>query len=305
MVTGAAVAFGLTEGAANAPEIRLTPLGRRVVAPTEEGDDKVALREALLKPRVTREFLSKYDRKKLPPEPIARNVLSSLGVASDATQRSLRGILASARFVGVLRKVNGDDKWVELKGAQIVATSADQNRELLPGQDALDEDEIGVEELTPDAGGPVAPPALPQSANNKVFITHGKNQAVVAQIKEILLYGKFEPVVSEEKETTAKPVPDKVLEDMRGCYAAVVHVGTERVLLDETGEEQRILNQNVLIEIGAAMALFKQRFVLLVEKGVKLPSNLQGLYEVRYEGDGLDHEATMKLLKSFNEFREE
>lgn len=34
-----------------------------------------------------------------------------------------------------------------------------------------------------------------------------------------------------------------------------------------------------------------------------LPSNLQGLYEIRYEGDRLDYEATMKLLEAFNEFR--
>ena len=51
------------------------------------------------------------------------------------------------------------------------------------------------------------------------------------------------------------------------------------------------------------MALYSRRFVLLVERGVVLPSNLQGLYEVRYEGEQLDHEATMKLLEAFNDFR--
>jgi predicted nucleotide-binding protein len=40
-----------------------------------------------------------------------------------------------------------------------------------------------------------------------------------------------------------------------------------------------------------------------VEEGVKLPSNLQGLYECRYAGNELSGEATMKLLKSFNEFK--
>lgn len=42
-LSGAAVAYGLTEGAAQADKISLTPLGRRIVAPTVEGDDKVAL----------------------------------------------------------------------------------------------------------------------------------------------------------------------------------------------------------------------------------------------------------------------
>lgn len=51
------------------------------------------------------------------------------------------------------------------------------------------------------------------------------------------------------------------------------------------------------------MALYNDRFILLVEKDLKLPSNLQGLYEVRYEGNTLDHESTMKLLRAFNSFK--
>lgn len=51
------------------------------------------------------------------------------------------------------------------------------------------------------------------------------------------------------------------------------------------------------------MALYEGRFILLVEQGTQLPSNLQGLYEVRFEGEGLDHGATMKLLKAFSEFK--
>jgi len=43
--------------------------------------------------------------------------------------------------------------------------------------------------------------------------------------------------------------------------------------------------------------------VLLVEKGVVLPSNLQGLYRCEYEGDKLDYDSTMKLLKTFSQFK--
>jgi hypothetical protein len=38
------------------------------------------------------------------------------------------------------------------------------------------------------------------------------------------------------------------------------------------------------------------KFILLVEEGLQLPSNLQGLYECRYSGDELSRLATMKLL---------
>ena len=146
-----------------------------------------------------------------------------------------------------------------------------------------------------------APPkAAPKG--NRVFITHGKNGKILASIKEIVAYGKFEPVIAQEHETAAKPVPDKVLDDMRSCHAAVIHVGSEGTLFEKDGKEHTQVNGNVLIEIGAAMALYGRNFILLVEEGVKLPSNLQGLYECRYKGDELSGDATLKLLKAFNEF---
>jgi predicted nucleotide-binding protein len=142
-----------------------------------------------------------------------------------------------------------------------------------------------------------------QPQNNRVFITHGKSsEKIIPHLKEIVTFGKLVPVIAEEHETVSKPVPEKVLDDMRSCFAGVIHVAGEQVLLDEQGNKHHKINENVLIEIGAAMALYKRNFVLLVQKGVQLPSNLQGLYECRYEGEKLDGEATMKLLKAFNEF---
>ena len=136
-----------------------------------------------------------------------------------------------------------------------------------------------------------------------MFLTHGKNKRILQEVKEIVAYGKFEPIVAQEHETAAKPVPEKVMDEMRTCQAAVIHVGSEGVLHDKDGNEYPQINGNVLIEIGAAMALYGRNFILLVEDGVKLPSNLQGLYECRYEGNQLSGEATMKLLKAFNEFK--
>jgi predicted nucleotide-binding protein len=106
-----------------------------------------------------------------------------------------------------------------------------------------------------------------------------------------------------ENETTSKSLPDKVMDDMHSCSAAIIHVGTEARLLDEGGKEHKVLNQNVLIEIGAALALYGRKFILLVEEGVTLPTNLQGLYEVRYQGEALNYDSTMKLLKAFSDFR--
>src|SRR4051794_13717143 len=56
---GASIAFGFTEGGYNAQEISLSPLARRILRPQEDGEDLKAKREAVLRPRVVREFLEK------------------------------------------------------------------------------------------------------------------------------------------------------------------------------------------------------------------------------------------------------
>ena len=164
--------------------------------------------------------------------------------------------------------------------------------------------ESGAEELPPLTTDEETEVKTESTAvdSNRVFITHGTNKRILDQVKELVTYGKFEPVVAMEHETPAEPVPQKVMSDMRTCRAAVIHVSAETILYDEAGNEVPQINGNVLIEIGAAMALYAGKFVLLVQEGLELPSNLQGLYECRYSGDELNMTAIMKLLKAFNEF---
>lgn len=51
------------------------------------------------------------------------------------------------------------------------------------------------------------------------------------------------------------------------------------------------------------MALFGERFILVVKDGVKLPSNLQGLLELRYKGDTLDVNDTVALLDAISDMK--
>jgi hypothetical protein len=113
--------------------------------------------------------------------------------------------------------------------------------------------------------GSLVPPSITPAANaNRAFIGHGKSRAIVTQIRELLTFGNLAPVASVDRESTAIPVPEKVFEDMRSCAAGVIHVSSEGELLDAQGNKHMHINQNVLIEIGAAMALYKKRVILLV-----------------------------------------
>ncbi|MDF1553990.1 MAG: nucleotide-binding protein [Deferrisomatales bacterium] len=300
---GTSIAYGLTNGGYNAAEIELTELGRRMVAPTSEGDDAAARVEAILQPRIMGEFYRKYDKAKFPKENIAENVLVGLGIPKDRAARSAQLIQENGIYAGVIR---------DTKTGLFVAlgSPAPQPKLETPTERDKDDLEAPAGEALRKAAEAISgtpPPENDQQPisekNNNVFISHGKNKKIVNQLKELLTFGKFNPVISVEKDTASIPVPEKVFDDMRRCSAAVIHVGKEGEFLDQDGNNHMRLNENVLIEIGAAIALYKKRFVLLVERGVKLPSNLQGLYRCEYEGDQLDYEATMKLLKTFNEFR--
>jgi Predicted nucleotide-binding protein containing TIR-like domain len=290
---GAALAYGITEGGYNSEAISLTVLGRRIVSPTKEGDDLLAKREAILRPRIVRDFLTRYNGSKLPVTAIALNVLEETGVPPERTAAVYALITDNASAVGFLREVKGS-LYVDLDSA---AEPAPEVAAIAPTESAVP---------LPKVTAPIEHASAlvqPLRATNRVFITHGKNQEIVAQLKELLTFGGFTPVVALDNETVSKPVPDKVLDEMRTCQAGVIHVGSEQRVMDQEGKEYRMLNQNVLIEIGAAMALYGRKFILLVEKGAQLPSNLQGLYEVRHEGGKLDYDSTMRLLKAFNDFR--
>ncbi len=303
MLAGASIAFGFTSGGYNAEKIAIEPLGLRIVKITEDGDDLKAKRQALLRPRVIREFLEKYNGAPIPKEQIGKNVLLDMDVPSEKTADVLKLIVDSAESVGFLTDINGK-KYVDLQGTQPPTPAS--------GNEKGEGDELGEPEVPTAVVAripitlPVAsvPAAADATRAKKVFITHGKNKALIEPITKLLKFGELEAVVSVQSQTVSQPVPTKVMSEMRACGAAIIHVEDERHLVDKEGDEHVVLNDNVLIEIGAAMALFGERFILVVKDGLKLPSNLQGLLVLPYKGQTLDMEETVKLLEAINDMKQ-
>lgn len=304
MLTGAAIAYGLTSGGYNAENISITPLGFRIVRPTAENDDVLAKREALLKPRVIREFLTKYDGAPVPKDTIAHNVLMEMGVPQERADDVFKLILEGAEAVGFLQTIK-DRKYVELGNTRLQDGAGNGEKD----ESKTENVDTAMRNVAPTGQAPLpatstALSSAPKDEHaRKVFITHGKNKGFIEPIRELLAYGELEAVVAEDNQTVSQPVPDKVMGDMRACGSAIIHVEDERRLIDQSAKEHVVLNPNVLIEIGAAMALYGKRFILVVKEGVELPSNLQGLYQVRYKGDSLDGTATIRLLGAINDMK--
>src|SRR5271154_82584 len=245
LLTGAAIAYGLTIGGYNAESISITPLGLRIVRPPVEGDDVTAKREALLRPRVIREFLQKYDGAPLPKEEIGQNVLLDLGVPQARTADVLKLIVEGAERVGFLHDIK-DRKYVDLSNAEIPKE--------IKIEDSNDESTIGdpPQSTTPLlslTNGKLVPGLPTDDHARRVFLTHGKNKALIEPIRKLLAFGELEAVVSVQTHTISQPVPGKVMEEMRSCGAAIIHVEDERHLVDKDGNEHVVLNDNVLIEI--------------------------------------------------------
>jgi predicted nucleotide-binding protein len=308
VLTGAAIAFGLIEGGAQAVSISVTDLARRIIRPKQENEDSVARREAVLKPRVFGDFLGRYDGNAFPRQDIAMNIIEELGVPREKTEEVLERIDASARSVGFIEEIKGKN-YVILRGVASPSATETKVSEIEGEREQQEPEPLEIQRTI------VPPPAVqPKGAaltaaiaddqrRRRVFITHGKNRDLVEPIKKLLEYGELEPVISVEKQSVSKPVPEKVMGDMRGCGAAIIHVDVDRTIIDKEGNEHVLLNPNVLIEIGAAMAFYGRRFILLVREGVKLPSNLQGLYEVRYSGGTLDAGETIRLLEAIKDIK--
>lgn len=314
LLSGAAIAYGLTDGGAQASTITVLDLARQILRPQEEGADVAARREAVLRPKVFGDFLSKYDGHPLPRSDIAENVLEELGVPRSKAGDVFERIVTSADSVGFLQEIKSKQH-VHLGGDGSPSSSANDNLREKPSEDV-------PEPVEPDLTGKEPPlPAQPDTSKSpprsselavaivddqrrrRVFITHGKSRELVEPIKKLLEYGELEPVLSVERQSVSKPVPEKVMDEMRSCGAAIIHVDAERTITDTEGNEHVLLNPNVLIEIGAAMAFYGRRFILLVREGVKLPSNLQGLYEVRYDSGTLDAAETIRLLEAIKDIK--
>ena len=161
--------------------------------------------------------------------------------------------------------------------------------------DNNDEENIVEENLTNKNNG--------KSDNDelRVFVSHSKNKNILDQVKTMLNFTNMYFEVAEEDETTAIPVSEKVLSAMRRCNSAVICVTADDEKKSEDGHYK--INENVLIEIGAAFVLYDKKVVLVWDKRLSIPSNLQGLYRCEFEGEELSWDVGMKLMKGVNNFK--
>jgi hypothetical protein len=152
--------------------MKLTPLGRKLVAPEAEGEDLAARRAAIVKPKLLHDFFEKYRRAKFPNDVIAGNVLKAMGLPADRTESALEIIKDNGRYAGIIRETP-TGPFINLDSPGVPAPAATPE---FPEQGTLDAEEAGGdlhetaeaavaprEEITPQAKAALAAKA------NRVF----------------------------------------------------------------------------------------------------------------------------------------
>ncbi len=301
VLLSSSIKYGLTSGSYNSERVSLDEAGRNLVEPRNAEDERRARISAVLTPPTFRSIYDYFRGKKLPDEAFFINtVVREFQVPREHAAKCVEVFTKNMEQAALIHATN-TGRWLSTDIEGVPPADAGSSPTELNGHDQSESEALTTPTRIPESK--TRPTIAEDKRLNRVFITHGKNTAFIAPLKDLLSFGQLEAVVSTERESVAQPVPDKVMNDMRSCGAAIIHVEDEQKLIDDQAHSHIVVNPNVLIEIGAAMALYGRRFILLVKDGVELPSNLQGLYEVRFSGDKLDGDVTIKLLKAINEIK--
>lgn len=284
--------YGLTIGSYAAEKISLTDLGRSIVSPRTDDERNQGILAALKKIDLFAKFLERFDQAKLPRDDLLTNTLTrDFAVPKEDADGCLKILRQNLTDWGMLVDYGGNT-W--LRSDKLVSKGSQTTLEQQP-----DGEEPKSLELVVQRQGELTPPPPPPQ---KVFISHSKNQTIVEQIKTILEFGQFKSVIAEEVETASIPIPEKVFGLMKQCNSAIINISADEKEKDPQGTYR--VNPNVLIEIGAAFLAYDKRVVLLTDRRVPLPSNLQGLYRCEYEGDELSFSTSIKLQKALAGFRD-
>lgn len=290
-LAGASVAYGFTDGGPNADVIGLTDVGRRVVVPTEEGNDLAAKREALLRPEVVRQFLQKYDGSRLPARHIGRNVLEGMGVPEEGTERTLDLIIESAEALGLLQEIK-DQRYVNLQGVQPPPTEEGEAE----GEEAAPPELPGEEEEE-------APPPPPEKKlPNAIFIGHGKAKKPLDQLTKTLEQLAIPYKVATDEANVGRPISQKVKETMEECGAAILVFSADEEFFDKEGESIWRPSENVVHELGAASVLYENRIIIFKEERVQLATNFRDIGYISFEKDKLDAKVN-ELLRELLAFK--
>lgn len=302
MLIVASTKFGLTTGNYNASQIALTPLALSILKPKDDLEKQRAIKDALFNIDFYEKIFKFYNKNRIPTKNHFKNTLErEFEIPPDDSEQCYNLLMQNAKELNILHKIK-ESSYINLallNSQEVAEEEIDKKNKKEIGED-IEKIIESAEKETPEKKK-FSEQELKRISKPKVFIAHSKNEKILDQIKQILEFGQFEPTIAEDVETAAIPIPEKIFGLMRRCDCAIINISADEQEKMPDGSYK--INDNVLIEIGASFLMYNQKVILLVDKRMSLPSNLQGLYRCEYEGSELSWETGIKLTTVLQDFR--
>jgi hypothetical protein len=136
----------------------------------------------------------------------------------------------------------------------------------------------------------------------RVFVSGSRRAKLVEQLQTVLELADIESRIVEEREPGTSVVSEEIFRAMRDCEAGLIIVTSEECCKDESG--QYALKEKLLTELTTAFVLYDRRIALLWDSRLPVPSNLRDLPLFKFDGDDLNWDVGVKLLKAIKEFQQ-
>lgn len=126
----------------------------------------------------------------------------------------------------------------------------------------------------------------------KAFIAHGGRSGILDKLREFIEALGIKPIIVELSPSRGMTVDEKVSKYIKDADFGIV-LATKGGIIDTKGKETKQHPRlNVIDELERLRAAFPDKTILLLEKGVDLPSNISGLTHEPFVGQSMDRAFT-------------
>lgn len=251
----AALAYGIIkkDDSADGQAFSLSETGRKIVAPTYDGEDREAIRKAVLTPTVLSKFFSDYDGHPIPADAHFPNVLESkFSVPRKRTAEAIKIIRDNGQHAGILVAIADGGFQVRLGGAGAAGAPA-------PAPTASVDGRADADEAQPAAG------VTAEWDKVCFYITPiGEDGSDSRKHADMLLKHLLEPVAQQHGLQVVRA--DKI--DKSGLITQQIfdHLARSRLCVADLSFN----NANAFYELGVRHTC-KRATIQIIRKGDRIP----------------------------------
>ncbi len=253
-----ATAYGVIEKT-NGEQYRITEVGRKILSPTYEGEDREGKILAIGKPAILARFYSDYSMSQLPSGDIFKNVLEQkYAIPAARVDEAITLILENAKFADLLEAVDTGRFRLRSGSAEVgVGDSTD-----------FESSENGSASASDIAAGSSGEDATEYAKSCFIITPIGEELSEERKHADTMLKHLIEPVLKDAKLRAVRA--DKISKPGHITKQVIEHIAFCKLCITDMSFK----NQNAHYELGVRHA-FKLPSVQIIRKGDKIPFDVQ------------------------------